>query len=67
MTTTSYGGLSYRPYRPSIGIELALEEIEQKKGLIYDPDAADACLNLFRKQGLSLDELCRAFKGDGEA
>jgi HD-GYP domain-containing protein (c-di-GMP phosphodiesterase class II) len=37
---------SHRPYRPSIGLEKALEEISSKKGILYDPDAVDACLNL---------------------
>jgi HD-GYP domain-containing protein (c-di-GMP phosphodiesterase class II) len=38
---------SHRPYRPSIGIDKALEEIEQNKGVLYDPDAVEACLSLF--------------------
>jgi HD-GYP domain-containing protein (c-di-GMP phosphodiesterase class II) len=37
---------SHRPYRPSIGLGKALEEISSKKGILYDPDAVDACLSL---------------------
>jgi len=37
---------SHRPYRPSIGLEKALEEISSQKGILYDPDAVDACLKL---------------------
>ncbi len=42
---------SYRPYRPSLGIDAALEEIESKKGLLYDPEVVDACSRLFREKG----------------
>jgi len=39
---------SHRPYRPSRGIEVALEEIEGQAGILYDRDVAQACLSLFR-------------------
>lgn len=42
---------SYRPYRPAQGIEKALGEITQKKGILYEPAAVDACLCLFRDKG----------------
>ncbi|MDO9318730.1 MAG: HD domain-containing phosphohydrolase [Gammaproteobacteria bacterium] len=42
---------SHRPYRPMLGIDLALEEIERGAGVIYDADAAAACLRLFREKG----------------
>jgi PAS domain S-box-containing protein/putative nucleotidyltransferase with HDIG domain len=45
---------SHRPYRPSLGIDLALEEISQKKGILYDPDVVDICLRLFREKGFEL-------------
>ena len=38
---------SHRPYRPSQGIDIALEEINSKKGLLYDEKAVNACTNLF--------------------
>ena len=38
---------SHRPYRPSLGIEKALDEISLKKGILYDPVVVDACLRLF--------------------
>jgi len=40
---------SYRPYRPALGFEKALEEIEENRGKLYDPDAVDACLRVFEK------------------
>jgi PAS domain S-box-containing protein/putative nucleotidyltransferase with HDIG domain len=45
---------SHRPYRPALGIEVALEEIEKNKGILYDNAVADACLKLFREKGYQL-------------
>jgi HD-GYP domain-containing protein (c-di-GMP phosphodiesterase class II) len=45
---------SHRPYRPALGIDLALEEISRNKGILYDADAVDACLKLFREKGYTL-------------
>lgn len=42
---------SHRPYRPAIGPEKALAEIEQQRGKRYDPDVVDSCLRLFREKG----------------
>jgi putative nucleotidyltransferase with HDIG domain/PAS domain S-box-containing protein len=42
---------AHRPYRPALGIEAALKEIEDNKGILYDETFADVCLNLFRKKG----------------
>jgi PAS domain S-box-containing protein len=45
---------SHRPYRPTLGIKAALEEIEKNKGILYDDNVADACLRLFREKGYQL-------------
>jgi putative nucleotidyltransferase with HDIG domain len=45
---------SHRPYRPTLGIEAALEEIEKNKGILYDDVVAEACLRLFREKGYKL-------------
>ena len=45
---------SHRPYRPSLGIEAALEEIEKNRGVLYDTGAVDACLRVFREKGYQL-------------
>ena len=42
---------SYRPYRPALGIDRALEEIELNRGILYGAEAADVCLRLFREKG----------------
>ncbi|GAB6273684.1 MAG: HD-GYP domain-containing protein [Peptococcaceae bacterium] len=41
---------SHRPYRPALGINTALEEISQNKGLLYDYKVADVCVELFTKK-----------------
>ena len=41
---------SHRPYRPALGLNAALKEIENNKGTLYDADAVDACLRLFREE-----------------
>jgi PAS domain S-box-containing protein len=45
---------SHRPYRASLGIEVALKEIEKNKGILYDDAVSDACLKLFREKGYQL-------------
>ncbi len=40
---------SDRPYRPSLGVERALAEIEGGRGTTYDAAVCDACLGLFRE------------------
>ena len=40
---------SHRPYRPTLGIDVALQEIERGRGIQYDTAVADACLKLFRE------------------
>ena len=47
---------THRPYRASLGIEKALEEIENQRGILYDEAVADACLVLFREKGFQFKE-----------
>ena len=42
---------SHRPYRPALGIDVALEEISQNKDILYDPEVVDVCLRLFKEKG----------------
>jgi len=48
---------SHRPYRPALGINAALEEIERNKGILYDDSVVDACLRLFREKGYQIQEV----------
>lgn len=51
---------SHRPYRPALGIDVALDEIQNYKGVYYDAEVADACLNLFKKKGYQLSPESRS-------
>jgi PAS domain S-box-containing protein/putative nucleotidyltransferase with HDIG domain len=44
---------SHRPYRPSLGIDVALDEVVKNKGTKYDMDAVDACVRLVNQKGFS--------------
>jgi putative nucleotidyltransferase with HDIG domain len=45
---------SHRPYRPALGIDIALEEISKNRGVFYDPEAVDACLRIFKEEKFKL-------------
>jgi PAS domain S-box-containing protein len=45
---------SHRPYRPSLGIEPALDEIARNRGILYDTDVVDACLRLFKEKHFTI-------------
>ncbi|MDZ7762550.1 MAG: response regulator [Desulfovermiculus sp.] len=46
---------SHRPYRPGLGLENALQELDRSRGTLFDPKIVDACWGLFREQNFSLD------------
>lgn len=46
----------YRPYRPGLGVDTALDEITRNRGTHYDPQVVDACLDLFRNQGYAFPD-----------
>ncbi|MHB0926627.1 MAG: PAS domain S-box protein [Gallionellaceae bacterium] len=46
---------SHRPYRPGMGMEVALEEIAKNSGALYDSQVVDACLAVFREQGYKFE------------
>ena len=46
---------SHRPYRPARGLDKALEEISQNRGVLYDPEVVDACLKLFTEKGFTFE------------
>ena len=47
---------SHRPYRPGLGIDAALAEIERGRGSLYDANVVDACLRLFREMRFQIPE-----------
>jgi len=47
---------SHRPYRAGLGIDKALDEIEQGSGSLYDSDVASACRCLFHERGFIITD-----------
>ena len=47
---------SFRPYRMALGVDKALEEIRQNKGVLYDPAVVDKCLQIFKENKEFLDQ-----------
>jgi putative nucleotidyltransferase with HDIG domain len=47
---------SHRPYRPALGIDVALEEISKNRGVCFDPKVVDACLELIEKKGYRVQD-----------
>lgn len=45
---------SHRPYRPSLGISVALDEIKKHKGKKYDPKVVEACMRVLDR-GFKID------------
>jgi HD-GYP domain-containing protein (c-di-GMP phosphodiesterase class II)/DNA-binding LacI/PurR family transcriptional regulator len=45
---------SHRPYRPALGVDMALEEIKTNRGKLYDNHVVDTCLELFFIKGYQL-------------
>ena len=45
---------SHRPYRPALGVEKALEEIEAGRGRLYDEKVVDACVSVFNEDNYTL-------------
>jgi putative nucleotidyltransferase with HDIG domain len=40
---------SHRPYQEALSIDQALEELRNNRGILYDPEVVDACLQLYGK------------------
>ena len=45
-----------RPYRLALGERIALDEIKEGKGTLYDNEVADACIILFQKKGFEFNK-----------
>ncbi len=41
--------LSHRPYRPALGVNKAIDEMEKFKGKLYEYNAAKACIQIFKE------------------
>lgn len=47
---------AHRPYRPALGMDVALKELEQGRGRLYDSEAVDAVVRLIRDKGYVLPQ-----------
>ena len=48
---------SQRPYRPALGLEVALGEISAQKDNLYDSEVVDACLRLLWKNEVEFERI----------
>ena len=48
---------SHRPYRAGLGIDVALKEINEHQGDLYDPDVVKVCTQLFLQDVFSFEEI----------
>jgi PAS domain S-box-containing protein len=46
---------SHRPYRPGLGLEVALDEIAKHRGVLYEPAVVDCCTSLLRDKKFILE------------
>jgi putative nucleotidyltransferase with HDIG domain len=48
---------SHRPYRPSLGLDKALEEIKRGRGILYDARVVSACVKLLGQNQNEFDRI----------
>ncbi len=48
--------ISHRPYRPALGIDVALEEIGRHSGILYSARVAKACEALFSRENYRISD-----------
>jgi PAS domain S-box-containing protein/putative nucleotidyltransferase with HDIG domain len=46
---------SHRPYRPTLGINFAIDEISKNRGTLYDERVVDACLKLLQNKNYTFN------------
>lgn len=47
---------SHRPYRPALGLDKALKEIVNNKGVLYDANVVEACMRVFNGGVFKFDD-----------
>jgi len=48
---------SHRPYRPALGVEAAIHEVKEKRGISYDRDVVDACIHVLVKDDYRFNDV----------
>lgn len=48
---------NHRPYRPALGLNVALDELEKNKGKLYDARVVDACVKALEEGNLVIGSL----------
>ncbi|PKL18535.1 MAG: hypothetical protein CVV49_05500 [Spirochaetae bacterium HGW-Spirochaetae-5] len=56
---------THRPYRPALGVETAMGEINRFRGVRFDPDVVDACNDLYNNGEINFNQFNSA-KQNGE-
>lgn len=52
---------SHRPYRPALGVDAALREIDNNKGVLYEKDVVEACIRVFRDRNFRFKDISFEF------
>jgi HD-GYP domain-containing protein (c-di-GMP phosphodiesterase class II) len=47
---------SHRPYRPALGFGIAIAEIVKGRGIVYDADVVDACIDIIENETFSFGQ-----------
>lgn len=58
---------SDRPYRPALGVDVALEEVSLHRGRLFDSAAVDACLRVFARGDFQFSAHGEAGNGGDDA
>src|SRR2546427_7276711 len=58
--TRSFAMTSLRPYRPALSVPKAMVELEDGKGMQFDPGAVQAFLRAFRSEERRVGKECRS-------
>jgi putative nucleotidyltransferase with HDIG domain len=57
---------SHRPYRPSLGLDAALDEISRGAGTVYDADVVKACIGLLSRSDNEFERIMAAASQERE-
>lgn len=49
--------IAHRPYRPGLGVDIAIEEIIKYRGVHFDERVVDVCVDLFQKHKFEFPEV----------